>query len=386
MHAHALPPLRSREVMHAGRMVFWIATGLVALGLVMVYSTSAVRHAASGSNFANALVRQSCWVLLAGALGYWVANMRLDTLRRIGKPLLILSLILLGITLFFATPVNGSRRWLRFGVLSLQPSEVLKIAVLLYLSDRLAERERQHSFRAGDSLLPLLAPVGAGVLLVFMAPDLGTSLFLMAEALVLLGFAGVRPRQLAPIALTVLPIVLFYAYTKFGHVRRRIAMYAGGLESNAQAREAVIAIGSGGLVGHGLGRGTQKLHFFSEAHTDFIFAVIGEELGFLGSVSVLAAFMAIALYGRRIAWRARAWRPQDPFAFYVAAGATFIVVFQALVNIAVVTATAPTKGVSLPFISVGGSNLLMAATCIALLYNVARSTAEAATDDPFERM
>ena len=108
------------------------------------------------------------------------------------------------------------------------------------------------------------------------------------------------------------------------------------------------------------------------AHTDFIFAVIGEELGFLGTASVLAAFMAIAMYGRRIAWRARAWRPQDPFAFYVAAGATFIVVFQALVNIAVVTATAPTKGVSLPFISVGGSNLLMAATCVALLYNVAR--------------
>ena len=386
MGVHSLPPLRCREVMNAGRMVFWIATGLVALGLVMVYSTCAARDAAAGRMISRALVRQCCWALVAGVLGYCVANARLETLRRLARPLLIVSVVLLAITLLIAPPVNGSRRWLRLGILSFQPSEMLKIAVLLYLADRLADRERQHAFRDGGPLLPLLAPVGVGVLLVFMAPDLGTSLFLMAEVLVLLGFAGVRPRQLIPMAITVLPVVLFYAYTKFGHVRRRIAMYTGGLEANAQAREAVIAIGSGGLVGHGLGRGTQKLHFFSESHTDFIFAVIGEELGFLGSVCVLAAFMAIAVYGRRIAWRARAWRPQDPFAFYVAAGAAFIVVFQALVNIAVVTATAPTKGVSLPFISVGGSNLLMATTCVALLYNVAQSTAESAVDDPFERM
>ena len=380
------PSLRSREVLHAGRMVFWLATSLVALGLVMVYSTSAAQHAATGENFTRTLVRQCCWVLLAGGIGFWVANARLEVLRKLARPLLVISILLLAATLAFAPNIKGANRWLRFGPVSLQSSEILKIAILLYLSDRLAERERQHAFRAGDSLMPLLAPIGVGILLVFMAPDLGASLFLMAETLVLLGLAGIRPRQVAPIALTVLPIVLFYAYTKFAHVKRRIQMYAGGLESNAQAREAVIAIGSGGIVGHGLGRGTQKLHFFQEANTDFIFAVIGEELGFLGCASVLAAFMAIALYGRRIAWRARAWRPQDPFAFYVAAGATFIVVFQALVNIAVVTATAPTKGISLPFISVGGSNLLMAATCIALLYNIAQRTAQAATDDPYERM
>ncbi|MEZ6007216.1 MAG: FtsW/RodA/SpoVE family cell cycle protein [Planctomycetota bacterium] len=126
----------------------------------------------------------------------------------------------------------------------------------------------------------------------------------------------------------------------------------------------------------------QKLHYVAEAHTDFIFSIIGEELGFLGCAAVVCAFMGLVVHGRRIAWSARAWSPQDPFPFYVAAGATFLITFQALVNLAVVTGSAPTKGVSMPFISVGGSNLLVMATCVGLLVNVARASAALALDAP----
>ena len=130
----------------------------------------------------------------------------------------------------------------------------------------------------------------------------------------------------------------------------------------------------------GLGEGAQKLGYFAEAHNDFIFAVIGEELGFAGCAAVVVGYMLLAWYGRGIAWHARRL---GPHAIYLAAGATFLIVFQALINVAVVTATAPTKGVSLPFISTGGSNFLMACTCIGILLNVARRSAEAPADDPW---
>ena len=273
-------------------------------------------------------------------------------------------LLLLAFTLIGGHSVNNARRWIRVGGWQFQPSEFFKVAVLLYAADRFARRERATSFGHAPALLSVLIPVGAGVVLILREPDLGTSGFVASEMLVLLGLAGVRRRAIVPYVLFALPAILVYAWTRFAHVKRRIMDYASGHEAGTQVAEALVAIGSGGLLGVGLGRGTQKLHWIAESHTDFIFAIIGEELGFLGCTAIIAGFMGIVWFGRRIAWAARAWIPQDPFPFYVAAGATFIVTFQALVNIAVVTATAPTKGISLPFISVGGSNLVMSAICM----------------------
>jgi cell division protein FtsW len=218
------------------------------------------------------------------------------------------------------------------------------------------------------------------VAFVLVAPDLGASLFIVAEAVILLGLAGVRPTRVVPFALTVVPVIVFFAYTRFPHVRERLALYADGAAAGSQVHEALVAIGSGGFLGKGLGEGAQKVGFFSEAHNDFIFAVIGEELGFVGCAAVVLGFMAFVWYGRRVAWRARVL---GPHAFYLAAGATFIVAFQALINIALVTATAPTKGVSLPFISTGGSNLMMACTCVGLIVNVSRRAAAASAEDPW---
>jgi cell division protein FtsW len=360
--------------------VLGVTVGLIALGLVMVYSTSAGLEAARGSADAGGLVRQLRWVLLAGLLGWAVSRASESLLRRAARPVLAAAVLLLVLTLVLGPAVKGSRRWLYVGAFSIQPSELLKIGVLLYLADRLASREGAQSFGHPGPLLPILAPVGLGVGLVLVAPDLGTSLFLVAETVVLLGLAGVRPTRVVPFALTVVPVILVFAYTRFPHVRERLALYTEGPGAGTQVHEALVAIGSGGLWGKGLGQGAQKVGYFSEAHNDFIFAVIGEELGFLGCASVVLGFMAFAWYGRHVAWRARVL---GPHAFYLAAGATFIVAFQALINIAVVTATAPTKGVSLPFISTGGSNLMMACTCVGLILNVARRTAAAEPEEPW---
>lgn len=389
-------PLRggpAHEVQQAGRMVLAVACALVALGVVMVYSSTAPRDAALESalsildgaeakspNPISGLVRQLRWVVLAILTCWIVARVPLEWFRKAARPVLFIALILLIATLIIGPLRNQSRRWLSFGAFAFQPSELLKIAALLYLADQLAKRERATAFGHKTPLLAILAPVGVGAVLVLVEPDLGTSLFIVAEAIVLLGLAGVRPTRALPFIVTAMPLLVFYGYTRFAHVRERLEIYASGPKAGTQIQEALIGLGSGGLIGVGLGEGTHKLGYVAEARTDFIFTVIGEELGFLGCAGVVIAFMLFTWYGRRIAWQARAL---GPHAFYLAAGATFIVVFQALINIAVVTATAPTKGVSLPFISVGGSNLLMAATCVGIILNVARRTADHVSTDPW---
>lgn len=357
------------DVRHAGRMVLGAMLGLVALGLVMIYSTSSALGAVEGAPHTAMLIRQLRWVALGGLVAWGAAVVPLAWLRKAAAPALALAIVLLAVTLLVGPAVKGSRRWLFVAGVSIQASEFLKLAVLLYLADRLARRDGAQAQGQRPRLLPILAPIAIAVVLVLVEPDLGTSLFIAAEAVVLLGLAGVRPTRVLPFALTVVPAVLFFAYTRFPHVRKRFALYTEGADDGTQVHEALVAIGSGGVLGKGLGEGAQKLGYFSEAHNDFIFAVIGEELGFVGCAAVVIAYMVLAWYGRRIAWCGRVL---GNHALYLAAGATFIVAFQALINVAVVTASAPTKGVSLPFISTGGSNLLVVCACVGLILNVAR--------------
>jgi cell division protein FtsW len=361
------------QSLHAGRVVLGTAVGLVALGLVMLYSTSSVQGAVRGSDTTFHLARQLRWVVLAGLLGLFAARVPLAWLERGARPALYAVVGLLGVTLFLGHEVNQSRRWIRVVGFSLQASELLKVAVLLYLASRLAERDEERTFGGPLPLLGLLAPVGLGAVLVLVQPDLGTALFVVAEAIVLLALAGVRPTRVLSFAVTVAPLLLLYGYARFAHVRKRLS------GAGFQVEESLVAIGSGGLLGRGLGQGLQKTGV-PETTTDFIFAVIGEELGFVGTSVVVLSFMAIAWYGRRVAWNARIL---GPHAWFLAAGAAFIVAFQALINVAVVTASAPTKGIPLPFISMGGSNLLVCAFCVGLIHGIARRTAAAVGEDPW---
>ena len=366
----------ARQSLQAGRVVLGCAVGLTALGLVMLYSATSARGVAPGlEHDANeALTGQLRWVFL-GLLAGWAASaMPLAWLRRGVVPTFLAVLALLAYLLIAGYEVNGARRWVRLFGISLQPSEFLKLVVVVYLAHRLATREEGGPFAGPTRLLSILAPVGLGAFLVLLEPDLGTSLFIVAEAVVLLALAGIRPTRVIPFVVTVLPLLLFYAYTRFGPVRERLA------GTGQQVEEALVAVGSGGLAGVGLGQGSQKLGSVPEMETDFIFALVGEELGFLGCAAVVVAFMAIAWYGRRLAWNARLL---GPFPYYLAAGAFFVVAFQALINVAVVTRVAPTKGISLPFISKGGSNFLLVALCVGLLLNVARRTAAEAGEEPW---
>jgi cell division protein FtsW len=359
-----------------GRAVLGIAIGLTALGQVMIYSSMAVKT----SNPGALLGKQAMWVGVAGLVGWLASVAPLDRLRRHSHHALLVVLVLLCAVKVVGTSSHNSRRWLTLGSLSIQPSEFLKVAVILYLSDRLARRD-DDPFPGKTPWPALLAPIGVGIALVLWQPDLGTSLFVAALMVVLLGLAGVRPGHLVPLAAVVLPVMVGIAAAKFRHVGDRLEFLTKGADASPQLREAVNAVGSGGWLGAGLGAGTQKLWRVPEMQTDFIFALIGEELGFVGCLAVILAFMAFVTYGKRIAERAH--DAIGPFGFYVAAGATFAVTFQALINIAVVLACAPTKGVPLPFISLGGSNLVTCAACVGLVANVAKATARETSGDPW---
>jgi cell division protein FtsW len=367
-----------RELLAAGRTVLGVAIALTALGLVVAYSSSSSQLASAGKDPNAIFIKQACWALLGTGACLLFARVPLETLGRWSRPALTAVIVLLVATRVFGLEVNQARRWLAFGDLRIQPSELLKLAGLLYLADALARREQRAHFDASAPAFGLLAPLLLGIGLVFLQPDLGTSLFLVAEALVLLGLAGVRPARIGPGLLLALPLLLAVGWAKFPHVQKRWDLWVGdAAQGRTQIDESLLAIGSGGLMGRGLGEGTQKLHYLPECSTDFAGAVVGEELGFLGCAVLVLGFMLLAWNGRKLTLGARALSPQ---AVYLAGGAAFVIVFQAVINLAVVTNSAPTKGIPLPFISVGGSNLLIMLSCVGLLVNVARRSAAAAGD------
>jgi cell division protein FtsW len=367
-----------------GRTVAGIAIGLTALGLVMIYSWTAVKLVVRRASFDPdaMLAKQVVWAFLAVGVAFVASRVPLERLRRHAHLLLLAVLLLLAATLVpgLGKMKNNSRRWIELGPVTMQASEFLKIAVLLYLGDRLARRDEEGP-SARLPLVALLAPVGIGVVLVLMQPDLGTSLFVGSLAVVLLGLAGVRFGRLLPLALVAIPLIVWIAASRFAHVGERLSFFTEGVRPGSQQYQGLVALGSGGALGAGLGAGTQKLGRVAEMQNDFIFTLIGEELGFVGCTAVILAFMALVVYGRRIAERAHACAGLFPY--YVAAGATFAVAFQALINMAVATASAPNKGVSLPFVSVGGSSLVTAFACVGLLVNVSRHVAAEEGGDPW---
>ena len=382
--ALARPGVRVEDARALGHTVLGIAVGLTAFGLVMIYSWTAVKLADRRVSFDPdaVLVKQIAWAFIAGLVTFTMSRIPLAWLRRHSHHILLGLLALLALTLVpgIGKIKNNSRRWLEIGPFTMQASEFVKIAVILYVGDRLAKRE-EGSTAERAPWPAVLAPIAIAVGLILMEPDLGTSLFIGALAMVLLGLAGVRFGKLVPFALVAIPLIVWIAASKFHHVGERLSFFTEGLKPHDQQFQGLVALGSGGVLGAGLGAGTQKLGFVAEMQNDFIFTLVGEELGFVGCAAVIFAFMALVVYGRRIAERAHACAGLFPY--YVAAGATFAVAFQALINIAVATASAPNKGVSLPFVSVGGSSLVTAFASVGLLVNVSRHVAQEESGDPW---
>ena len=343
---------------------------LLALGAVMVYSASSARTLLEGEGDGTTyLVRY----LVYGALGFValhvVARTPLDRVARVTGPLLAFSFVCLVLVKLpgVGVTVNGARRWLGAGPLQFQPSEVAKLALVLYSAEVLAQKAGR--IRTPRSVSPLLLVTGVALLLVASQPDLGTSLVIAFTLTALLVAAGMPLRYLAAGAGIVGVLVLLYAISE-PYRRARLTTFldpwqhAGG--AGFQAVQGQIAVGSGGLFGRGVGQSVQKIFYLPEAHTDFILAIIGEELGVAGVFGVLLLYGMIAYAGLRVAKRA-----VGAYAKLLATGVTSLILCQACLNLFTVLGLAPLTGVPLPFISYGATNLTVLLAGMGLLLNVA---------------
>ena len=342
--------------------------GLSALGLVMLFSAS------TGRPEANYLVLQPIWCAL-GLVACWVAAaVDYRWLKKSPWIPLGLLLIVVGLLACVLVPgvgfrINGAKRWLRLAGYTMQPSELAKIVLIIALA-YYGERFQRHmpSFFRG-MVIPGLG-VGLVLGLVFLEPDVGTALLLGCVSSIILLIAGVRWRCFLPpvlITLTALGLFLWQNPIRSERIYSWLHLEETKMAKGHQTYQARVALGSGGVTGVGLGDGRQKLGFVPEHHTDFIYSVIGEELGLVTTLLVLFAFAGILLSGVYIAWHAG-----DTFGLLLGSGISFLIALQSIINIGVVTGTIPNKGMPLPFISYGGSNMVVMLSCVGLLLNIAR--------------
>ncbi len=345
-------------------LAFCVAA-LLALGLVMLYSSSVTQ---AGARY---LMMQLAWCACGLALCAATTTVDYQWLKKLAWPIFLLAVFLLVLVLFphIGRKINGARRWFDLHGVRFQPSELAKIALIILLAWYGDRYQRQLATWKRGVLLPG-ALVALVLGLVFVEPDRGTTILLAAVSGALLLVAGVRWKHIlipAAVGAAGLAVSIFHDPMRMKRIFGWWDLEEHKDGVGYQAYQAMIALGSGGWTGLGLGNGRQKLGFVPEDHTDFIFSIIGEELGLIATLLVLLAFVIIAICGVYIALRAR-----EPFGSLLATGVTFLITLQAAINIGVVTSALPNKGLPLPFISYGGSNLLAMLTCVGLLFSVAR--------------
>jgi len=336
----------------------------------MVYSASAVTAQQENHSQFHYVIKQTVWTLLGFVAMF--AAMRFDyqrlNRRWIVYGLLIVTVLLL-VAVFGFRPINGARRWIRFGPLSMQPSEIAKLAMVLFLARFLDRRagDEESFFR---TFIPCMLLMGVLAGLVIKEPDLGTALMLAIAGITMCFAAGVRPRHVfyasVPALLYVGKMMIFTPF-RMRRLAAFIDPWADPQGTGYQTVQSLIAVGSGGSHGLGFAQGRQKLLFLPFAHSDFIFAVIGEELGLVGALIVVFVFAIFLWRGMRAALRA-----PDRFGMLLGLGIVVGIVAQALLNISVVLAIVPNKGIPLPFISYGGSSLVPTLAGVGILLNISQ--------------
>ena len=344
-----------------------VTLGLVAFGLVMVYSATSASAALANGDPAYYLKRQAIYAVLGIAL--MVAASRLDfrVLRRVAPVLVVTSLGLLLAVLVIGQSVNGARRWLTFGPAVFQPSELAKIALAVWAASYLTRRRPPQSLPELWRPVGLLTAVVCGLLLV--EPDLGTAIAIVAMLAAMLLVAGTPTRTLGAglgIASAVGLVAIWFEPYRRARLFSFLNPWQDAQGAGFQTVQAMIGLGSGGIFGVGLGQSVQKANYLPEAHTDMIFAIIGEELGLVGAAAVIAAYCAFAYFGLKIALGCK-----DPFGKRLAAGLTVLICGQAAINLAAVMGLAPLTGIPLPFVSYGGSSLVVALASVGILLNIA---------------
>lgn len=344
---------------------------LAVLGLVMVFSASAVVASNRFQDSSYFLKRQMAWLTLGFLLMYAASRVDYMLWRRLAWPLLGLTLVLLVLVLVPSIGVmaKGARRWLKLGPISMQPAELAKLVVVLYMAAYVTRKEgKLNAFWSG--IMPPLLVVGLIGVLILRQPDLGTVVIIGLIAYLLLFLGGARLSHLLSLLLVALPAAAAVIWTS-EYRRQRLmtflAPWQDPLDAGFQVTQSFLAFGSGGAFGVGLGEGKQKLYFLPEAHTDFVLALVGEELGLVGSAGVVLLFAVLVLRGFRVAGRAR-----NPFGRHLAHGVTLLIGLQALLNAGVVTGLLPTKGMTLPLVSYGGSSLVATMVGVGILLSISR--------------
>ena len=358
----------------AWHLLVLVPLALVAFGLVMVYDATSAPAALRNGDPMTYLEKQAAYAVLGLILLVVFSRFDYRRLRLLARPLVLLSLFLCLVVLVVAPPINGARRWIVVGPASFQPSELAKLALLIwaagYLSKRPAPRTIQELAR------PIGALVGLYCVLILAEPDLGTaiSIGVMLAAILLVSGTPPRPLVLAggAASLVALAAVWFEPYRR-ARIFSFLDPWKDPQGAGFQIVQALIALASGGIFGTGLGNGVIKYNYLPEAHTDMILAVIGEELGLVGITLVVGAYVALAYAGLRVALACR-----DPFGKRLAAGIVALLCGQALINLAAVLGLAPLTGIPLPFISYGGSSLVVALVCVGILLNIAGAHAAVA--------
>lgn len=354
------------------RVIFGSAMLILVLGLVMIYSASAMiaSQKIGTDNPYYFLARQCVWAV-AGA-GLMLMMMHLDTSRLKSQAVvytLLGGLVAALVLVLFQPSINGTHRWIILPMFQLQPSEFAKPVIILFLASQLAAKEE----RVND-LSSVLLPIGCVLAivagLILLQPDFGTAATILVVSAAMFFVAGLSWQRILLVALLLVPAAVALAFSA-DYRRARLMSFlnpeADPLGSGFQAMQSLIAIGTGGLTGLGIGNGRQKLFFLPEPHTDFIFSIIGEELGFVGALGLLLLFGMLVWRGAKVARHSR-----DRFAFYAAMGFTLLIAVQALINVSVALCLLPTKGMPLPLVSYGGSSLLTSMLAIGILLNLSQ--------------
>jgi cell division protein FtsW len=355
------------------RLLFLTTILLVAVSIVMVYSASAVMADDKLGQPYFYLIKQLLWAALGVALLALVMRIDYRVYREpvfIWSGLAVVSVALLAV--LFGPAVNNARRWFSIGGLGIQPSELAKLVAIIFIA-ALLERRMHRINEIRYALVPITIVVGLLVGLIILEPDFGTAMSLALIAAVMVFAAGLNYAYIAGAILATFPVLAILVMGS-AYRRKRLVTFLhpwdDPLGDGFQVIQSLIAVGTGGITGRGIMNGVQKLFYLPEAHTDFIYAVISEELGLIGATCVLVCFCVITWRGVRIALRA-----PDAFGAYIALGLTTMIAVQAFVNMSVVLGLMPTKGIPLPFVSAGGSSLLINLVGMGVLLNVSQHAA-----------
>ncbi len=352
--------------------IFIIVAILIGIGIVMIYSASAIYAFEKLGDNLYFLKRHIIYLAVGLILTFFMMGIDMNILKRFSKPMIAISIFLLVLVLIphVGREAAGARRWFRVGFINFQPSELAKLTLIVYIADVMSrKRNLAKSFLYG--YLPPIIILGTVVGLILLEPDLGTAIAIATITLMMLFVSGVRVSHIIASILASLPVLYFLLFS-VPYRRKRMLVFlnpwADKRGTGFQIIQSFVALGSGGLFGVGLGQSRQKLFYLPASHTDFIFSIIGEELGFIGTASVVILFILFVWQGMRVAFKA-----EGKFERLLSLGIVSLIALEAIINIGVTAGALPTKGLPLPFISYGGSALIFHLMAIGLLLNIAKS-------------